>query len=508
MSKMKDSNRSFTLQNRFQAEDRSWSYSISGLPSDSALNSKGHIKSISLVSDRLKQSMILRFDKYSPNRAIDGQNLDKYISISFERFRLQSRTQASSSDSQENEFQPASAKESGDYIVRLLRTGICLNGVSYHFFGHSNSQLKSKTCFLYAGTAEEAARKVEALADFPKKSVAKSAKRVGLLFSAAKFAANLASDRCEDIADIRKDDYIFTDGCGLISPHFAKLLVQKTDIRFRNLRYTPAVFQIRYRGYKGVLTLHPELRGQILVKFRESMKKFGGYHDPAFSVVEYSKPYGFGFLNDEIVLLLNGLGIAEDTIAGKLREYLDFLASVPSDPRAAFRFFSYNDEPELAEKVLMDGIDTVKSTAQSRVSNEISKLLNKRGERRARILIPQSRLLFGVCDPFGVLKEGECFVRVTSDGDGAPKTVVGIEVLVTRNPCLHPGDLQKFRAVQHTCLSHLVDCIVFPTTGRRPSADLMSGGDLDGDKCTSAASHRVVEILLISEQSSSPGIKV
>lgn len=38
-------------------------------------------------------------------------------------------------------------------------------------------------------------------------------------------------------------------------------------------------------------------------------------------------------------------------------------------------------------------------------------------------------------------------------------------------------------AVQHRCLSHLTDCIVFPTRGRRPSADLMSGGDLDGDKC-------------------------
>ncbi|KAL8665418.1 MAG: hypothetical protein Q9202_002311 [Teloschistes flavicans] len=401
--------------------------------------------------------MILRSDKYSPNRAIDGQNLDKYISISFERFRLQSRTQASSSNSQENEFQPASAKESGDYIVRLLRTGICLNGVSYHFFGHSNSQLKSKTCFLYAGTAEEAARKVEALADFPKKSVAKSAKRVGLLFSAAKFAANLASDRCEDIADIRKDDYIFTDGCGLISPHFAKLLVQKTDIRFRNLRYTPAVFQIRYRGYKGVLTLHPELRGQILVKFRESMKKFGGYHDPAFSVVEYSKPYGFGFLNDEIVLLLNGLGIAEDTIAGKLREYLDFLASVPSDPRAAFRFFSYNDEPELAEKVLMDGIDTVKSTAQSRVSNEISKLLNKRGERRARILIPQSRLLFGVCDPFGVLKQ----VFVTWDRSLIPSKVAqaasyqGGKEPVSFKPVTHDDRLVYFAKFTNASLGRV-----------------------------------------------------
>ncbi len=485
MSQSKVSNWSFTLQTGFKPEDKAWSYTIPGLPSDSVVNAQARIKSISLVSDRSKQEMILRFEKHSANRAMDSQSLEKYISISFEKFRLQYALETSPSSGLEHGFRPAPAKESSDYVVRLLRTGVRLNGVSYHFFGHSNSQLKSKTCFLLAGTAEGVAQKIESLANFPKKSVAKSSKRVGLLFSAAKFAANLGSDRYEDIADVEKDDYKFTDGCGLISTQFAKMLVQKTDIRFRNQRYTPSVFQIRYRGYKGVLTLSPQLQGKILVKFRESMKKFSGCDDPSFSVVDYSKPYGFGFLNDEVILLLHALGVADGTLIRKQKEYVDFLTSVPSDPRAAFRFFSYINEPELAEKVLLDGLDSVRPTAQSRVSSEVSKLLNKRGERRSRIMIPQSRLLFGVCDPLGILKEGQCVVRVTSDGDGTPKTVVGIEVLVTRNPCLHPGDLQKFTAVHYESLCHLTDCIVFPTKGRRPSADLMSGGDLDGDKCIS-----------------------
>ena len=82
-----------------------------------------------------------------------------------------------------------------------------------------------------------------------------------------------------------------------------------------------------------------------------------------------------------------------------------------------------------------------------------------------------------------MLKEGECAIRITTDEDGAAKAIFGQEVLVTRNPCLHPGDLQKFKAIQYPELSHLIDCIVFPTSGHRPSADLMSGGDLDGDKC-------------------------
>ena len=80
-----------------------------------------------------------------------------------------------------------------------------------------------------------------------------------------------------------------------------------------------------------------------------------------------------------------------------------------------------------------------------------------------------------------------------------PRTIVGTEVLVTRNPCLHPGDTQKFKAVQHDELSHLVDCIVFPSQGRRPSADLMSGGDLDGDKCRR---HLTIMIRLVTDVSS------
>jgi hypothetical protein len=171
-------------------------------------------------------------------------------------------------------------------------------------------------------------------------------------------------------------------------------------------------------------------------------------------------------------------------------EHLQWLQNVNNgDCRAAFQFLSYYDRLDLAEKLLFQGVESVLSTMQGLVKQEFSRMLNKRDEQRCRILIPKSRLLFGVCDPHskggrsGKLKEGECFVRITLDGDGKPRTITNTEVLVTRNPCLHPGDLQKFRAVDVPELAHLADCIVFPTVGKRPSADLMSGGDLDGDKC-------------------------
>ena len=61
---------------------------------------------------------------------------------------------------------------------------------------------------------------------------------------------------------------------------------------------------------------------------------------------------------------------------------------------------------------------------------------------------------------------------------GAP-TLTNIDVLVVRNPCLHPGDCLKLRAVHHPKLSHLVDCLVFSTRGKRAAPSMSSGGDLD-----------------------------
>ena len=159
------------------------------------------------------------------------------------------------------------------------------------------------------------------------------------------------------------------------------------------------------------------------------------------------------------------------------------LAGVHNSPQHAFRFLTYCNRLDLAEKVVLDGAESIKTRIDKLLDQEYDKMLNKRDDQRCRIMIPRSRLLFGVCDPRGVLKEGECAVKVTMDGDGQPRQLTGMEILVTRNPCLHPGDLQKFKAVERPELAHLVDCIVFPTRGRRPSADLMSGGDLDGDTC-------------------------
>ena len=55
------------------------------------------------------------------------------------------------------------------------------------------------------------------------------------------------------------------------------------------------------------------------------------------------------------------------------------------------------------------------------------------------------------------------------------KRILKGPVVVTRNPCLHPGDVRQLEAVEALELKHLVDCIVFPRQGLRSHPSEMAG---------------------------------
>ena len=57
------------------------------------------------------------------------------------------------------------------------------------------------------------------------------------------------------------------------------------------------------------------------------------------------------------------------------------------------------------------------------------------------------------------------------------------KVLITKNPCLHPGDVRCLEAVDIPTLRPFIrNCIVFPVRGSRPHCNEISGSDLDGDQ--------------------------
>ncbi|GJN26944.1 hypothetical protein PR202_gb14913 [Eleusine coracana subsp. coracana] len=118
--------------------------------------------------------------------------------------------------------------------------------------------------------------------------------------------------------------------------------------------------------------------------------------------------------------------------------------------------------------------------------------------KRAVKMLLQGRghVLIGCLDETGTLDYGQVYIRVTKtqkeqkdneqpffyDDDGETAVVVG-KVAVSKNPCLHPGDIRVLEAVYDAGLDArgLVDCVVFLQRGERPHPNECSGGDLDGD---------------------------
>ena len=62
------------------------------------------------------------------------------------------------------------------------------------------------------------------------------------------------------------------------------------------------------------------------------------------------------------------------------------------------------------------------------------------------------------------------------------ETLILKEEMVTKFPCLPPGNVRKLKAVDIPALHHIKDCIVFSAKGQRPHPEEMAGSDLDGDE--------------------------
>jgi RNA-dependent RNA polymerase len=112
----------------------------------------------------------------------------------------------------------------------------------------------------------------------------------------------------------------------------------------------------------------------------------------------------------------------------------------------------------------------------------------------------------GIADVHQYLRPGEVFVCVNNFDGHRPKFLEG-DVVVSRSPVIHPGDVQIARAIgappPGSCFSvePLTNAIVFNTTGEhlsicefqhelnyheitdnRPMPSCLGGGDLDGDE--------------------------
>jgi RNA dependent RNA polymerase len=105
-------------------------------------------------------------------------------------------------------------------------------------------------------------------------------------------------------------------------------------------------------------------------------------------------------------------------------------------------------------------------------------------KHKTRIPVEKGWHLHGIMDETGFLQEGQIYC-VIKDEYGSLRAITGKDLIISRAPALHPGDVQLVEGVmppQGSPLRALHNCIVFSQKGSRDLPSQLSGGDLDGDR--------------------------
>lgn len=154
------------------------------------------------------------------------------------------------------------------------------------------------------------------------------------------------------------------------------------------------------------------------------MVKFNAKEDKLKELVliNYSKPVYFGSINQQIIMLLAGLGIHEAYFLEMQENYIKLLKEALVDPVKALELLKFLGKEEMSEQILEDKKDRLLKI-KSIISEEIYRnIKNKDLKNKLRIPLDSARFLYGAVypEPPGTiknkcpLKANQIFLRVTT----------------------------------------------------------------------------------------------
>ncbi|CAI2372036.1 unnamed protein product [Moneuplotes crassus] len=382
------------------------------------------------------------------------------------------------------------------HIENIMLDGFCIGSKRFKFLHFSNSQVKSHSCWFMNEVPGELSYDtfIKSLGDFSgEKSIFKGIARRGQAFSSSVATQNLDINQeiIED-SDIERNGYTFSYGCGEIDKEFFEEKVLKQYFKHSMC----SAIQIRMGGYKGVLLATNNLSDGVKIKTRKSMNKFDlpeGYDVANLEVIRLAT-YMSGYLNKQIILVMWSNGIDEEVFIKIQKSYISTLLSYYNlenlDKDSKYPVELYQSfciiERKLSE-MYINGEDFYQDPFIEPIIKRICLNRLRDVRKKFRILDKFSCNLIGVIDPYDCLEEGEVFfqfnerTKYRNEYEATNTKLVNGKVLVTRSPCVHPGDLRILTAVDEPKLYDMVNVIVFSAKGERPDQHKMGSGDLDGD---------------------------
>ncbi|KAI8818422.1 RNA dependent RNA polymerase-domain-containing protein, partial [Fimicolochytrium jonesii] len=371
-------------------------------------------------------------------------------------------------------------------IQAIMDAGVIVAGRRFEFLHYSNSSMKTAGCWFICPFTEKG-KKIDAemicisIGDFSGISnPATLGARMAQCFSSTTVTGRLREFNVKNIDDIERNGHCFSDGVGLIGKNVA--YNNCGELRKWVPHATPSAFQFRMGGAKGVLTLDKRIPKDE-VHLRKSQRKFPSTH-LAFEVCRTSF-YSPGFLNHQYVILLETLGIKQEVFLKLRDEAIQQLDEALQKPDEAIKALTETSDEtnEIAQaliRMIQAGFFEINEPYLVNLLKLFRAIQLRDMKRRAKVHIRKGCNLLGVMDETGELPENKLFLQYTNPSTNKKEIVTG-PVLVTRSPCLHPGDVQVVECVNLESLRHLVDVVVFSQHGQRPLPNMLAGGDLDGD---------------------------
>ncbi|EHK15310.1 uncharacterized protein TRIVIDRAFT_122493, partial [Trichoderma virens Gv29-8] len=315
--------------------------------------------------------------------------------------------------------------------------------------------------------------------------------------------------------DLKPGKMVMNDGIGRISPSLAKKVTEALG-----LSDCPSCFQGRLGSAKGMWLIDvdsEEDSERDWVEVYPSQRKWEcDYDDPHHRTLEirnWPSELKSASLNQQFIPVLEARSPQPDAMRRVISEHLQRALHADLGEQAAamkepmsLRLWIHQSGPSKNDRSL-DGSAKFLAGLPDSGADKVAFLLDSGFDQRRmkylkelvwdmckkkadtlktkmNITIPCSAYIYMAADFSSTLEEGEVHLSFSTkfQAEGFSDTLLEhMDILVARAPAHFPSDIQRVRVVSRPELRKLKDVIIFSTKGDKPLADMLSGGDYDGD---------------------------
>ena len=379
-------------------------------------------------------------------------------------------------------------------VRQCMEKGIDMFGMKIFHLLESASQKRDQKClFINANSIEEVDTWRKNLVTNHEKftSSAKFSSRLGLFGTSVRHGGKISLENVKVLEDENAaNGDLVTDGAGFIKESLAKELSEMCQIKKH-----PYAMQFRWAGCKGVLVVLPDEHKVFAqhdkpIIIRKSQIKFET-DNLEFGIVKLASNNPVT-LNREAITLLESLFLANPVKKDKwnflahimqhVESHLKEIANALNEDSKATEELSQYLGFKYIEKVKSSGFNILLEPYFFRLLRTCYKINILDICKRSNLPISNGCYVMGIPDYSDTLKvrvDGLFEVFLHLEGEEKPRTG---PLLLYRNPCLHPGDLQLVMGTERKELSYSKNVLIMPTKNSPYSlSGACSGGDLDGD---------------------------